>query len=147
MIIRKAPLIVLILTLICGMSWAWEGKCIVVIDGDTIKVMNNGESEHIRLYGIDCPDYGQAYWKEAKQFTYNMVFGKYVKILPVDTDKYGRTVAWVHAGGRNLNYDLVAVGLAWHYILTAPDNPELEKLQTEAQQGTRGLWQHPRPTA
>ncbi len=147
MIIKKASLLVLILLLVSCAAWAWEGTCVAVISGDIIKVMHGGEAELIRLYGIDCPDRGQAYWVEAKLFTSGMVLEKQVRILPVDNDRFGNTVAWVYTGGRNLNHDLAGTGLAWHDILNAPDNPELKKLQAEAQVGKRGLWQDPRPTA
>ncbi len=147
MILRKASVIVCIFVLVSSLTWAWEGKCVGVSDGDTIKVMHEEEAERIRLYGIDCPERGQAYGQKAKQFTSDMTFGKIVDVLPVDTDRYGRTVGWVHVGGRNLNHDLVGVGLAWHYKQYAPDNPELKKFQAEAQKGKRGLWGDPKPIA
>ena len=140
-------MVVCIIIFLSSLSWAWEGKCVGVEDGDTIKVMHDGKAERIRLYGIYCPEKGQAYGKDAKQFTSDMVFGKTVHILAVDTDRYGRTVAWVYIrgrGGRNLNHDLVGVGLAWHYVQYAPDNPELKKLQADARKNKRGLWQDPR---
>lgn len=147
MSIRKACLLSLMLVLISGSSWAWEGKCIAVISGDMIKVMHNGRAELIRLYGVDSPDKGQAYWIDAKRFTSSLVSGEHVEILPVGKDAYGNTVAWVHTKGRNLNHYLAGTGLAWHDIINAPDNPELKKLQAEAQGEKRGLWQNPRPTA
>jgi micrococcal nuclease len=58
--------------------WAEEftGKVVGVSDGDTIKVMYLGRAERVRLYGIDCPEKGQAFGNRAKQFTSQMVFGK-----------------------------------------------------------------------
>ena len=147
MIIRKVSFLVLLVLLISGAAWAWEGKCIAVISGDIIRVQHKTEAEYIRLYGIDCPDKGQAYWVDAKRFTSSMISGMNVKVLPVGTDKYGNTAAWVYAAGRNLNHDLAGVGLAWQDILTAPDNPELKKLQAEARENKRGLWQDPKPIA
>ena len=47
-----------------------------VIDGDTIEVMHNQQPERIRLYGIDCPEKGQAFGKRAKQATSALVFAK-----------------------------------------------------------------------
>ena len=147
MIIRRASLLIVILVLISSLSWAWEGKCVAVTDGDTIKVMHEGKAERIRLYGIDCPERKQAYGQKAKKFTSDMVFGKTVEVLQVDTDRYGRTIAWVYIGGkggRNLNQDLVGVGLAWHYVRYALDNPELKRLQADARENKRGLWKNPR---
>ena len=34
----------------------FTGKVVAITDGDTIKVMHNGASERIRLWGIDCPE-------------------------------------------------------------------------------------------
>jgi micrococcal nuclease len=48
---------------------AFTGPVIGIIDGDTIDVLHNGQSERIRLNGIDCPEKGQGYGKKAKQFT------------------------------------------------------------------------------
>lgn len=58
----------------CGNSFS--GKCIGVSDGDTITVLHAGKAVKIRLYGVDCPEKGQYFWKKAKQFTSEMAFGK-----------------------------------------------------------------------
>ena len=34
----------------------FTGKVVAITDGGTIKVMHNGASERIRLWGIDCPE-------------------------------------------------------------------------------------------
>jgi endonuclease YncB( thermonuclease family) len=40
-----------------------KGKIVRVSDGDTITLLNeNNRQIRIRLYGIDCPDYGQKYY-------------------------------------------------------------------------------------
>ena len=41
----------------------------------------------IRLYGIDCPEKGQAFGNRAKQATSKAVFGKHVTVRPMDTDR------------------------------------------------------------
>ena len=71
--------------------FAWDGKVVSVSDGDTIKVLKDGEQIKIRLASIDCPEKGQPYGNAAKKFTANMVAGKVVKIWPTDRDQYGRT--------------------------------------------------------
>jgi endonuclease YncB( thermonuclease family) len=100
-------------------SWSqhttWIGKVMGVSDGDTITVLHDGKAEKIRLYGIDCPEKGQAFGKRAKQFTSKMVFGKVVEARPITTDRYGRTIAWIYCDGACLNEELLKVGLAWHY--------------------------------
>ena len=39
----------------------FTGKVVAVIDGDTIEVLHDNKPEGIRLYGIDCPEKGQAF--------------------------------------------------------------------------------------
>ena len=59
-------------------TWAWSGKVVGVSGGDTITVLQDKTRVNIYLYGIDCPERGQAFSKWAKQFTSKMVFGKMV---------------------------------------------------------------------
>jgi len=37
------------------------------LDGDTLEVLHHQQAERIRLNGIDSPEKGQAYGKQAKQ--------------------------------------------------------------------------------
>ena len=86
-------LLLILLTVSPCLSWAWSGKVIGIADGDTITVLRDKEQVRITLYGIDTPELGQAFGTKAKQFTSGMVFGEVVVVEPVDTDRYGRTVA------------------------------------------------------
>ncbi len=96
---------------------SFTGKVVGVIAGDTIDVLHNGQSERIRLNGIDCPEKGQAFGKKAKQFTSEMVFEKDVMVQSYRLDRYGRTIAdIVLTDGTNLNRELVKAGLAWRYV-------------------------------
>jgi len=129
------------------LAFAWSGKVIGVADGDTITVLQNREQVKIRLYGIDCPEKGQAFGTKAKQFTSDMVFGKIVKVKRIDTDRYGRTVAMVAVGVLLLNEELVKAGLAWVYDYYC-DKPICESwkwFQLWARQDKRGLWSDPNP--
>ncbi len=124
----------------------FAGRVVGVTDGDTIKVMHNGKAEKIRLYGIDCPEKGQAYGMKAKQFTSGMVFGQDVTVKKHGRDRYGRTIGEVILyDGRSLNHELVAAGLAWWYRHYAPHDGKLERLEAEARTAKRGLWADPNP--
>ena len=120
----------------------WQGKVVGVSDGDTITVLHHGKGEKIRLYGIDCPEKSQAFGKRAKQFTSNMVFGKTVEVRPITTDRYGRTIAWVHVNKRVLNEELLTAGLAWHYKRYSSER-HLAELEIEARRAKAGLWSDP----
>jgi endonuclease YncB( thermonuclease family) len=34
----------------------FTGQVVLVLDGDTIEVLHNNRTEHVRLSGIDCPE-------------------------------------------------------------------------------------------
>ena len=97
-------------------AWAWTGRVVNVAAGETLTVLKNGKSVEVLLYGIDCPEEGQPFSNEAKQFTSNMVFGKVVEVHRMDTDRPGRTVALVSVDKSLLNEELVKAGLAWFII-------------------------------
>ena len=125
-----------------SLLWAWTGEVVKIADGDTITVLHGKAPVKIRLYGIDCPERGQAFGTKAKQFTAGMVFRKQVRIEPVDRDRYGRTVAWVYVNGKNLCEELVRAGLAWHYKKYSSDQ-SLADLEISARRNRVGLWSDP----
>lgn len=112
-----------------------------VIDGDTI-VLEDGR--YVRYIGIDTPEKGKPYYGEAKRENERLVKGKRVR-LELDigkTDRYGRTLAYVHADDIFVNAELVKGGYA--VIVTYPPNvkyaDEFVALQKEARNNKRGLW-------
>ena len=145
---RKVPLLFLLLILLvifpCP-AWAWSGKVISIADGDTITVLRDKEQVRIGLYGIDTPELGQAFGTKAKQLTSGMVFGEVVEVEPVDTDRYGRTVALVSVFKRLVNEELVNAGYAWVYThyRTQPICERWKLLEEEAREAKRGLWSDP----
>lgn len=123
----------------------FTGQCTSVSDGDTITVQSGRQEVKVRLHGIDCPEKDQPGGKEAKAYTERAVLHKSVVIHPTDTDRYGRTVAWVVVGGQSLNAFLVAEGHAWWYQKYAPRERSLGEYQSQAQKARRGLWAKPNP--
>ena len=122
---------------------SWTGKVVAVKDGDTIEVLKEGKAVRIRLAEIDCPEKAQPFGNKAKQFTSDQCFGKTVKVLPQDIDRYGRTVAKIILpGGRSLNQELIKAGLAWQYTRYSHDE-YLKHLEKEARKAKRGLWSDP----
>jgi len=108
--------------------------------------MRKGQAVKVRLHGIDCPEKGQPFGKRAKQFTLDMAFGKEVTVCVQTTDRYGRIVGVVILpDGKNLNWELVDVGLAWWYRKYAPDDGMLERFEAEAREAKRGLWADKNP--
>lgn len=124
----------------------FSGKCVAVIDGDTVDVMHNGKAERIRLEGIDAPEKSQAFGQKAKQIASSIVYGKDVAIQDKGKDKYGRTIGIVVIGNYTLNATMVRSGFAWHYKQYSKD-PQLAQFEELARKEKKGLWQDPNPVA
>ena len=63
-------------------------------------------------------------------------------VVPLDTDRYGRTVAHVWNGETSLNLELVKRGAAWFYSQYAR-SAALYDVEQEARKAKRGLWALP----
>jgi endonuclease YncB( thermonuclease family) len=122
-------------------------KVIGIKDGDTIELLRNGKPETVRLFGVDTPEKTQEYGERSKQFTSDLAFGKTVRLIVNNTDRYGRTVGTIILqDGRSLNEELVRNGYAWHYKAYSNDRT-LANLEADARRFKRGLWQAPNPIA
>lgn len=127
-------------------STAAGDKVVAVKDGDTIELLQKGKTVTVRLYGVDAPEKTQDYGQKAKQFASDLVFGKSVRLISHNTDRYGRTVGTIILpDGRSLNEELIRNGYAWHYKAYSKDK-NLENLEADARRFKRGLWQLPNPT-
>ncbi|WP_288434902.1 thermonuclease family protein [uncultured Chryseobacterium sp.] len=118
------------------------GKVIKISDGDTITLLLKGnQQKKLRLAEVDCPESGQAFGKNAKQFTAAQVFGKTVSFVETNTDRYGRSVAKVYYdGGKYLSRELIKAGMGWWYFSYSKDT-SLGKIQENAKLKKAGLWQ------
>lgn len=123
------------------------GKCEHVFDGDSFAVIKTGESEQtqIRLYGIDAPEKGQEYAKQAREKLIKLVRHKQVRIEVQNTDDYGRQIGKVYVGKTYVNLEMVKAGLAWHYEHHAAKAKDLKKAEAKARKAKKGLWQADNP--
>lgn len=122
------------------------GRVVGVTDGDSLRVMHKGQAEQVRLYGIDCPEKGQAFGQRAKKATSELAFGRQVTLHGIRKDRCERTLATVDLpDGKNLNQELVKNGWCWWYRDYAPNNTEFERLEGEAREARRGIWSDPAP--
>ncbi len=115
-----------------------------VIDGDTIHV---GDTR-VRLEGIDAPESTQtckratgeewACGTEATHTMRTMAEGKQVVCRNHGLDKYGRTLGTCFVDGRDINREMVKLGLAWAYVKysVAYTTEEAEARRTKI-----GIWQ------
>lgn len=142
---RKA-LIVGIAFLCIGVCLAEEfaGKCVGVIDGDTITVLRQGVETKIRLEGVDCPEGGEPFSAKAKKFTSALVFGREVTVRASGSDRHGRTVGTVSVEGKDLALALVQAGLAKHDTRYSSDQ-KLAEAERIAKAAEIGIWSLPPP--
>jgi endonuclease YncB( thermonuclease family) len=119
-----------------------SAKVIGIKDGDTILILlENKTQKTLRLAEVDCPESGQPFGKNAKDFTSSQVFGKIISFVETDQDRYGRTIAKVYYdNGKYLSKEIIKNGLGWFYFKYS-NNKELEKLHYDAKEKKLGLWQ------
>lgn len=123
-----------------------RGRVVSVADGDTLKVLSGRKETTIRLEGIDAPERRQPYSDRSKQALSGMVFGKEVRVVVRERDRYGRTVGVVYVGRTHVNREMVRQGWAWHYRQYS-DDPELARAEAAARKARRGLWAERNPVA
>jgi len=97
-----------------------------VIDGDTIVV---GNDTHVRLFGINTPEKGEKYYKEAKEFVNKSLYNKTIFIESFGKDKYYRELGIVFFEEENFNAKMIELGFANAYIL---DDKQYENVFREA---------------
>jgi endonuclease YncB( thermonuclease family) len=110
-----------------------------VADGDTLDVKAGGRTYTIRLDGIDAPEGGQAFSQQARQHLRVLAFSQQATVAVQTTDRYGRLVARVTAGGLDLGEEMLRAGLAWHFVRYSSDK-RLQALEQKARQQRVGLW-------
>jgi endonuclease YncB( thermonuclease family) len=116
------------------------GKVVAVADGDTLTVLDDDKVQHkVRLHGIDAPERKQAFGTKARERLAELTHGKSARVLPVDRDRYGRTVARIEVEGQDVNRQMIADGLAWHYTRYSKD-AAMAGAERDARAARRGLW-------
>ncbi|MFH1495074.1 MAG: thermonuclease family protein [Pseudomonadota bacterium] len=124
------------------------GKVVGVSDGDTLTVLDGSNRRYkIRLSAIDAPEKNQPFGMRSKQALSSLCFGKDARVTPLKEDRYGRTVADVDCGGKNVNEEQIRTGMAWVYRKYANGYGVLYTLEDVARTGQQGLWidQNPMP--
>jgi micrococcal nuclease len=119
-----------------------------VSDGDSIRVrLDSGRVERVRYIGVDTPEIAEpveCFADRAREFNERLVGDRDVALeLDVEErDRYGRLLAYVYAGRRLVNAELLRRGYA--EALTVPPNVRMatrfRRLAREARRSGSGLW-------
>lgn len=125
-----------------------------IIDGDTLKISNNGQELTIRLVGIDTPETVapgkevECYGPQASDMLSQLIADSPVRIehdsIQPELDRYGRTLAYLYTqDGTFINAQMIKLGFARAY--TKADSlhlPYFIQLENEARAKLLGLWSH-----
>lgn len=116
-----------------------------VIDGDSVWLEQGGRRVELRLAGIDAPELQQPHGVQARAALRACASGRIATVQVTGTDRHGRTVGRLEAGGRECGVSLLQSGLAWHYQAFAGEQPATVRLryaaaERAARQRRTGLW-------
>lgn len=117
-------------------------KVISIKDGDTVVVLLGDNSQKtLRLAEVDCPESGQPFGKNAKEFTSSQIFGKEIMFIETETDRYGRNIAKIYYSSdlKYLSAEIIKAGFGWWYFRYSTDIA-LKQFQQNAQNKELGLW-------
>jgi endonuclease YncB( thermonuclease family) len=109
-----------------------------VHDGDTIRVKCQGAQLKIRFACIDAPELAQPMGQESRDYLRSLLSesGDKVKIQPITTDRYGRTVAqlWItrSIGESLLQSEMASTGMAYPYERYSSNCPDWEAVTSAA---------------
>jgi micrococcal nuclease len=124
-----------------------------VADGDTIEVSLNGQTERIRLIGVDTPETShpsrpvECFGREASAFTREVLRGQTVLLEDDPTqdnrDRFNRLLRFVWLpDGRLVNYEIIAQGYGFEYTFRTPHRyqAQFKAAERAARQAQIGLW-------
>jgi endonuclease YncB( thermonuclease family) len=125
-----------------GDEGVFYGPLVRVKDGDSLVAKVQGVAMDFRLADVDAPELDQPYGQQAKRELMALARGQQLVLMPIDTDRYGRTVVHVWNGTTYLNAEVVRRGSAWFYTEFARC-PTLYDIEQQARKEKRGLWALP----
>ena len=125
-------------------------RVIRAVDGDTILAEVGGARRYVRYIGVDTPETVkpdapvQCFGPQAHDLNERLVGGRRVRLVYGEEreDRYGRLLAYVYAGKRFVNAELLRRGYA-RTLTISPNDRYAERFTELAQRAGRlglGLW-------
>ena len=112
-----------------------------VVDGDTVEL---ADGRRVRYIGVNTPETGRPYAQEAHRFNESLTLGQTVWLErdEMESDVYGRLLAYVWVGETFVNLELVRQGYANAFYV--PPNGRYAALFAQAEEEARaaglGMW-------
>lgn len=123
----------LLLTLVSATTSVALAEPARLLDADTIEL----DGKRYRLWGIDAPETGQRYGKQARAALRAILAGKKVSCDNRGTDEYGRILSRCVVNGKDISAAMVRGGHAWAYVKFSQDYVGQEK---SARLKRIGMW-------
>ena len=127
------------------------GRAARVYDGDSFALLAaDGRRLQIRISGIDAPEKGQPFSERSRRHLTELLAQRELVVAPIKRDVYGRLVANVSVGDRDVGLAQLRAGLAWHFVRYARDQTPQQReayarAESEAREARIGLWLDSRP--
>lgn len=121
-----------------------------VHDGDTVTLTHAQQTSVVRLSAVDAPELGQPHGVQARQALQACAHGRPALVTARGTDRHGRVVGQLEAGGRDCGLALLRAGLAWHAKAYANDLAPADRVayaqaEAAARRDRLGLWADAQP--
>ena len=116
-----------------------------VLDGDSLRLICDGESVEVRLHCIDAPEKDQGHWGHRSRAHLKQIATARVEMRPIETDRFGRTVAEVYTAigkRRSLNLEQIKQGEAAVYSRYCEES-RFFRAERAARAGSLGIWSAP----
>jgi endonuclease YncB( thermonuclease family) len=116
-----------------------HGSVVDIIDGDSFKLRTKDGLHRVELHGIDAPEPGQPFGNMSTYYLTDLIDGRDVEILQVETNEYGDIIAEVRIDGLSINQLMLTQGYAWAKRGYFDDRKWLGMEQLARKSGL-GLW-------
>jgi endonuclease YncB( thermonuclease family) len=123
-----------------------HGQVTAVPDGDTLELLADGDIPmRVRVAGIDAPEKGQPFGRQARMAMRDLVSGREVMVEWTKRDRYGRILGTVYVDGADVGWVMLRSGWAWHYKQYERDQSLSQRMQYAEAEGVArleavGLW-------
>lgn len=118
-----------------------HGRCVRVLDGDTVRLCFDGERKTVaaQLAAVSAPEKGEPYWEESAAVLAAMIEGRELRITVTETDRFGRRVCFLSCGQTEVNRAMVRSGFARYHNRYA-ESADFSAEEAEAIAARRGMW-------
>ncbi|MDX1976562.1 MAG: thermonuclease family protein [Pseudanabaenaceae cyanobacterium bins.68] len=132
--------LILLLSNLILPSEAIAGYRLNFYDGDNFILIQGGIKTKVGLACLKAPELSQSGGQAARKALKNLVDRQQFSLRVINKDPYGRLLAEVYAGGKNVNQTLLEQGYAVYHGEFRRECDRYQKFAQIAQQQKIGIW-------